>query len=190
MALFFSAVTVALLCLSGCGSDGDADDGDHNSIPAKAVIAFKTSLPVGSPEKIGSVDLVFELPTGVTLATPAGTIPTGANGLLKLSGEAARFAALPTATTSIIANYTPATATSNATVSLSAIATRTDSGQGMDAGVFATLTCDITPGVTVTTANFKPLSSALIGNATGTKLFDTLGGITGPASASYNVTLQ
>ena len=189
MAVLFNSMALLLLCFSGCGGGGDSDDGRSIST-TKAVIVFSTSLPVGSPEQIGSVDLVLDLPAGVTLATPAGSIPTGASGILKLSGEAVRFAAQPTATTSIIANYTPATTTNNATVRMSTIVAQTNSGLGMNTGEFATLTCNITPGVTVTKADFKPLSSVLIGNATGSKLFDTLGGITGPASASYIVTLQ
>jgi hypothetical protein len=152
------------------------------------VVVFSIGLPAGSTEQIGSVDISFELPAGVTLPVGAGAISTGSTGVLKLSGEGARFAALPNANVTIIGNYTPATATSKATVSATVIAL-TNAGQGMNPGEVATLVCDLAPGVTIDLAAFRP-TSLLIGNATGLKLYDTLGGITGPASASYSVTLQ
>jgi hypothetical protein len=157
--------------------------------PTKALITFSTSLPAGLTEQIGSVDVTIELPAGVTLATPAGVVPTGSAGLLKLSGEGASFAGLPGANTSIIGNYTPATATAKATVTMSTIA-QTNAGQGMNAGEYATLSCDLTPGATVRLSDFTPFTALLIGNASGVKLYDPLVGISGPASASFNVTFQ
>jgi hypothetical protein len=182
LALLF-AVALCTVILSGCGDGG----GGGGTAPSKAVIVFSTGLPAGSAEQIGSVDISFELPTGVTLPTSAGAIPTGSSGILKFSGEGARFAALPNANAAIIGNYTPATSTSKATVSVSAI-TLTNAGQGMNPGEVATLVCDLAPGVTIDLAAFRP-TSLLIGNASGVKLYDILAGITGPASASYTVTL-
>jgi len=161
----------------------------NTAAPTKAVIKFSTTLPIGSTEKIGSVGLVIELPVGVTLSTPVGTIPTGPAGTLNFSGEGARFANLASASAFISGDYTLVAGKAN--VEINAIFVNTKLGNEMIAGEFATLICSVTPGTTVTEADFKKtFTSVLIGNATGVKLYDTIGGVTGPASASYTVNLQ
>jgi len=54
----------------------------------------------------------------------------------------------------------------------------------MAAGDFAVLTCTLTPGVTIDLSSL-PSVSVLIADVAGTKLYDTLGSLTGPASATY-----
>jgi hypothetical protein len=154
--------------------------------PTKALITFSTSLPAGLTEQIGSVDVSIELPAGVTLPVSILTAPSD---ILKLTGQGALFAALTGANAYISGKYFPATKTGNASVLINTIA-QTNAGQGMNAGEYATLTCDLTPGASVRLSDFTTLTGVLIGNATGVKLYDPLVGINGPASAAFNVTFQ
>jgi hypothetical protein len=178
-------ISLGIITLTGCGGGGGGGGGGGTPQPTKAVIVFSTTLPVGSSEQIGSVDLSFELPPGITL--PATVIPVGPSGSLNFSGTGASFAALPTANAQIIGSYTPAIATAKAIVKLTVISL-TSAGQGMNPGEFATLVCNLTPGVIIDLAAIKS-TGVLIGNATGVKLYDTLGGVTGPAGAAYKITL-
>lgn len=182
------AVSIYIVSVSGCG-DISENEISGSVRYTKAVITVAVRLPADSSEQIGSIDLSLEFPRGVFLKDiPYGGVPTGMSEVIKLSGEGARFAALPNATAALLANYTPPTPAHNATVKINLI-TITNTGQGMNPGEFATITCDITPDMLVDVANLQPVTNILIGNATGTKLYDSLGGITGPANISYTVTL-
>jgi hypothetical protein len=183
------ASALAMITVAGCGHKGK-DDGNNDSGANKAVLVFGTSLPTGSSEKIGTVQLSFELPAGVTVPTDSsGAVPNGPNGVLNISGEALRFAAQPNAVIpTLMGKYTPATSTSNATVTIGFIVVP-NNGLGVMPGEFATLICDLAPEAKAELAAFKSMTSVLIGNTAGVKLFDSLGGITGPASATYKVTL-
>ena len=191
-ALLF-AILVGMPTFCGCGGGGD-DVVIPATTKGTAKMVFSTGLPAGSTEQFGSVQLVFELPTGVTVsAATDGNIPTGVGGVLKLSGEAMKFAAQPNASPPYFAaKYTPATPTSKATVNMEVLVpplVTQNNVFGMNPGEFVTLTCELVPDVTIDLNAFRSISAeiASIGKVL---LYDTLGGVTGPAAAGYSVTLQ
>ena len=187
-ALLF-AILVGMATFCGCGGGGDG-----TVIPATtkgtAKLVFRTSLPAGSTEQFGTVQLVFELPTGVTVPTdPSGAISNGPGGALILSGEALTFAAQPNAAAPVlIGKYTTANGPRKASVNMALLVTPFNN-HGLNPGEFATLVCDLVPEVTIDVATLKPISAELV-SITGVPLYDTLGGVTGPATAGYSVTLQ
>ncbi|MFZ4856967.1 MAG: hypothetical protein ACOYL3_11270 [Desulfuromonadaceae bacterium] len=184
-------VSLIILCMvnfSGCGGGGGGDyDGPAVITKGTATMVFSTALPVSSTDQIGEVQLKFELPAGVTVPTDAsGAIPNGPGGVLKLSGEALKFAAQPNAAEPVlIGKYTPATATGKATINFAILVTPFNS-KGMNSGEFATLACDLVPGVTIDLTAFKSIFVEIF-NIAGAPLYD---GVTKPPSASYTVTLQ
>jgi hypothetical protein len=189
--VLFSAVILGMTYLSGCGHGGSGgDDGPVVITKGTATIVFSATLPAGSAAQIGEVQLKFELPAGVTLpADASGAIPSGPDGVLKLSGEALKFAAQPNAVVPVLmGKYTPATPTSKATVNFGTLVTPLNS-KGMNPGEFATLVCDLVPGVTIDLTAFQS-TFAEIANSNGVLLYQNPGGVTGPAAASYTVTLQ
>ena len=186
--VLFCAVILGTASLSGCGGGG----GSYYVGPAAitkgtATMVFSTALPTGSTEQIGEVQLTFELPNGVTIPTDSsGAIPNGPGGVLRLSGEALKFAAQPNAAAPVlIGKYTPATPTSKATVNFGIVVIPLNS-KGMNPGEFATLVCDLVPGVTIDLAAFKSIFVEIT-NIAGAPLYD---GVIKPPSASYTVTLQ
>jgi len=186
--ILFLVFVLGITNLSGCGDGGGGGGGSATT--NKAVIVFSTSLPAGSTESIGTVQISFELPAGMTLSTDSsGAVPNGPNGALSISGEAVRFAAQPNAVTPfILGKYIPATATSKASVNMGILVTP-NNAKGMNPGEFATLVCDLTPGVTIDLATFKA-TSAQIGNTEAVWLYNPSINITGPASATYMISLQ
>jgi len=183
------AVILCMTNLSGCGGGG-GDDGPVVITKGTAKLVFSTTLPAGSAEQIGEVQLKFELPAGVTVpADTSGAIPSGPDGVLKISGEALKFAARPNAVVPVLmGKYTPATPISKATVNFGILVTPLDS-KGMNPGEFATLVCDLVPGETIDLNAFQS-TFAEIANTTGILLYQNPGGVAGPAAASYTVTLQ
>lgn len=188
--VLFCAVILGITNLSGCGGGGGYYDAPVVITKGTAKMVFSTSLPAGSTEQIGEVQLTFELPAGLTLATDAsGAIPSGPGGVLKLSGEALKFAAQQNAAAPVLmGKYTPATSTGKATVNLGILVTPLNA-KGMNPGEFATLVCDLVPGVTIDLTAFHS-TFAEIANITGVLLYQNPGGVTGPAAAGYTVSLQ
>ncbi|MDD2900328.1 MAG: hypothetical protein PHI31_16660 [Desulfuromonadaceae bacterium] len=181
--IFIIVTVLGVVSQFGCGHY------DNGEPPLnKAVIVLSTALASGATDQIGSVDVVIELPAGVTVQSDpsSGAISNGINGVLRLSGEAARFASQPNAVTPVImGKYTPATSTNKANVALSMIV-QPNNSSGLNPGEFATLECDRSPDVHDTSI-FR-LTSVLIANILGTKIYDSTTG-SGPASATINVSL-
>ncbi|MFZ4858362.1 MAG: hypothetical protein ACOYL3_18390 [Desulfuromonadaceae bacterium] len=183
------AILTGMTTLYGCGGGGD-DVVIPVITKGTAKMVFSTTLPAGSAEQFGTVQLLFELPAGVTVpADSSGAIASGPGGALILSGEALKFAAQQNAVTPVlVGKYTPAAGNRKATVNMAILVTPNNS-RGLNSGEFASLTCDLVPGITIDVNAFTSISAELI-SITNVPLYDTLGGVTGPATASYAVTLQ
>jgi hypothetical protein len=104
-----------------------------------AVLKISTA---GTDTSLSGVGITVSLPAGVTVKTDAG-------GAVDPSVVTVSGVAVPS--TLIAPLYTPATATTNATLTF---AVASNVAGGFNVGEFATVTCDITPGVFPRAAEF------------------------------------
>ncbi|HBG07953.1 MAG TPA: hypothetical protein DDY22_20960 [Geobacter sp.] len=139
--VLFMALTALL---AGCGSSGGVAGSSVEPGPGADPVPTKATVTIGTQAAsaatvIYGVEFILHLPAGVTVpADPAtGDVQPG---LLRFANSGA-FAG---------AKYLPATATARASVKM-VIA---DTG-GFTVGDLATLTCSVSPGVTVSAAEFS-----------------------------------
>ena len=132
-------------CGSGGGVTGTAVDpgSDPEPVATKATVTVRTQA-ASAETVLFAVDLVLNLPTGVTVAV--------------LPDKSVASAALETTVGVAGGRYVPATATTPARVTV-----QVANAEGFTVGSLVTLNCDISPGAAVTPeaftiASFMPLS--------------------------------
>lgn len=152
--LFF---VLAMSVLAACGGGG----GGEKSAPAPSTVqlTLSSSAKAGQSPQIKALSLTLALPSGVTLKTVSGSKQT-APGIIRYSGGPA-FSNL---TSQLIPRplygvYSTATAPGKNTVTLSFIGLA-----AFGAGEFATITCDVAPGVSVTDNSFQTTAFSAAGD--------------------------
>jgi len=148
----------AVFVLAACGGGGG---GGGNPAPAPTTVQLKlsSSAKAGETPQIKGLSITLALPSGVTLKSVSGTKQT-APGIIRYSGGPA-FSNL---TSQLIPRplyglYSSATAPGKNTVTLSFF------GQAaFGAGEFATITCDVAPGVSVTDNSFQTTAFSAAGD--------------------------
>jgi len=144
---------LATIPLFACGGGGGYSA--PATVPTKAVVKLFTQGTLTADTKIGAIDVVVILPTGVSLkstVTPPETDP----GVVIPSGVAQNSL--------VVGNYSAPTATAPANVRLALI-----NVVGFGIGEFATVNCDIAAGSNPAQAGFT-LSNLSISDTTGTAI--------------------
>ncbi len=135
--------------LAGCGGGGGL------SSPAGTNTAVVTLSVQGTISSLGGVDVIVDLPAGVTVAADASNNYAVSSGVLTPQGTAAN--------SSLVAGrFIPATATSPAKVQIGLI-----NSVGFMPGKFLTMKCDIAPGTTPQASGFSVESGASVIDSTG-----------------------
>jgi len=113
----------------GCGGGGGAAGGGGGVAATKAVLTVSLQGTLAAGTSIGGVDVTVTLPAGVTAKVKAGTVET-ADGVVVASGNGIG--------STVLANYTAATATAPGTIRIGLI-----NASGITAGEMLTLNLDI-----------------------------------------------
>lgn len=146
-----------------------------NKTATKAILKLRTVGTLTAPSRIGGIEVVMNLPPGVS-------IPLADAGTGEVSAAALAVSGVAVATgTSVSGRFTAATDTAPATIKL--IMTNVT---GFLTGEFVTVTCDVTAGSVVTAphfipSGFKAVDSVLIGGSLG----GVIPGITPALTATF-----
>lgn len=141
------------ICLSSCGGGGESP-----LAAAKATVTYSTSLAAGRTDSFGSIEFTADLPPGVTVRASNGVID---NGNLVVVGKA-----LEVSSKAFLGTYVPASDGSPAKVHV-ALITLDPNGAGMSPGSFATLTCDVSTGFSVSASDFPQPANVVITDPAG-----------------------
>jgi hypothetical protein len=154
--------------------------------PTAGVLRLLTTgtLPAGT--LIGGIDVTVELPAGVTVKTQAGSTGTTvlpADGVVTVSGEAAKAAGI----TISLASFTPASGTTPATIKFAIGNVNAAAGavSGFALGEFVSIKCDVDPSASFpTTGAFRVLAISVIDSSNAATSLTTVQGAT-----AFNATL-
>ena len=137
--MIFIWVVLSICTLAGCGSDSSTP----RTPVTTAILKLSSQGTLAAGTSLSGVGITVVLPAGVTVKTAAG-------GAVDPSVVAVSGVAVPGALTPPV--YTPATATAKATLHI-VIASSAAGGFGV--GEFATVTCDIAPGIFPVATDFS-----------------------------------
>lgn len=149
--LQFLALAVAAIALHGCGGgSSDPKPAAQTPAPAQATVANVKLSTAGAGSSLSGVQVTVTLPDGVTVKATDG-IPDA--GVVKISGVAPANATLG-------AHYVPATATTPGQIMVLVAST-----VSFPAGEFATITCDVAAGKTLskdmlTFTDYRPVDGS------------------------------
>lgn len=162
-----SLLLLLLAVICGCGGSGGSGGSGGDPAPTtasastKAVTTFGASLANAGTETFGSVEFTVDLPAGVT-------VPADSDGLINSSNLVLIDKALAVSTQVVLGSYVPASGAVPAKVHIAVITLNASgNGAGMLPGKFATLTCNIAQGSSVSAAVFAQPSNAVITDPTG-----------------------
>jgi len=155
--LFF---IVAMSVLAACGGGGGG--GNPAPAPTTVQLTLKSVAKAGESPDVKGLSITLALPSGVTLKTVSGTKRT-APGIIRYSSDSP-LSVFSNVTSQLIPRplygvYSSATAPGKNTVTLTFI-----SATAFGAGEFATITCDVAPGVPVTENSFQTTSFSAVGD--------------------------
>jgi hypothetical protein len=152
-------LVLATIPLFACGGGGGGYSAPAtvpaNTLPTRAVVKLFTQGTLTAGTKIGAIDVIVNLPTGVSVKS-TGTTPETDPGVVIASGVAQNSL--------VVGNYSAPTATTPANVRLALI-----NVVGFGIGEFATVNCDIAAGSNPVQAGFT-LSNLAISDTTGTAI--------------------
>ncbi len=150
-----------LFILAGCGGGGSSSAPPAPTQPTTARLTLSTqgTLPTGS--LIGGIDIIVNLPAGVTVRTETASSTVNST-VLVASGQGASGSL-------VLGNYTAATATAPGMVRILLV-----NAAGFGVGEYATLTCDIAAGTTPRSADFSLTGFTPIEASSGTPAITTL----------------
>lgn len=146
-----------------------------NKTATRATLKLRTAGTLTAPSKIGGIEVVVNLPPGVSVPLSDAITGEVSPTALTVSGVA------PATGTSVNGRYTAATLSAPATIKV--IMTNVN---GFETGEFVTVICDVTAGSVVTAAHFIPsgfkaVDSVLIGGSLG----GIIPGITSTLTATF-----
>jgi hypothetical protein len=126
------ALLLATMPLFACGGGGGGNDTPATTVRTKAVVKLFTQGTLTAGTNIGGIDVVLNLPTGVSVKTVAQTHETDPVAVVASGIAQNSF---------LVGNYSAPTATAPANVHLVLV-----NGTGFGTGEFATVNCDIAAG--------------------------------------------